>query len=99
MSSTTGAAVFRTALGRPDECSADRGVGQQAGTVVLVTGEHTSQWPFLGMLPYLRRRAREIRSSLHMYTAAYEPKERGAAREHQAVVPRKTMFARNERWC
>lgn len=41
------------------------------------------------MLPYLRRRAREIRSALRMYTAAYEPKERGAAREHQAVVPRK----------
>lgn len=33
MSSTTGAAVFRTALGRPDECSADRDVGQQASTV------------------------------------------------------------------
>lgn len=35
MSSTTGAAVFRTALGRPEECSADRDVGQQASTVVL----------------------------------------------------------------
>lgn len=32
-----------------------------------------------------------------LYTAAYEPKERGAAREHQAVVPRKRTFARNER--